>query len=162
MRTIWLATSLAGEQMFVAQDDCASASDTCDFITAVDVDDPEGWENRLGTIYHGDKGWDIGFHMGRVYGPEVAGWFLLSTYTDGDVDTWAADQLFFVELAPSARVFRVSSTLNAHDGYWSEAFASLDVSAQHVCWCANWMGQANLELYRATLCDHWWDALAGE
>jgi hypothetical protein len=57
-------------------------------------------------------------------------------------------------------VWRVAPTFNDYQDYWSEAFASLDFQAQHAYWGANWDGANNLELYQATLCDRWWEALA--
>ncbi|MFH2006636.1 MAG: hypothetical protein ABI333_08635 [bacterium] len=159
------AYGLAGEEYHVAFDSCGAANEeitpTCDYIMAVDVNDPQGWDNRIGVLYAGDLGWGNGNHIGRIYEPHIRGWFLMSTYTDS-VDGWAANQLFFVELvAESAgpRLWRITPTVTAYDGYWAEAFASLDFGAQHVYWGGNWDGADNLELYQATLCDQWWDAL---
>ncbi|MBN2493377.1 MAG: hypothetical protein JXR96_02200 [Deltaproteobacteria bacterium] len=160
------AWSAEGKQLYVSQDPCGANNDertfTCDYIMAVDVDDAEGWEERVPILYCGDIGWGVGFHLGRIYFPEVAGWFFISTYTERQ--GWAADQLFFVEIEPAdrdPRLFRVAPTLNSYEGYWSEAFASLDFQAQHVYWGANWSGQEALQLYQATLCTGWWEALAG-
>jgi len=73
------------------------------------------------------------------------------------------NQLFFVELLPETsapRIWRIVPTMNAYDGYWSEAFASLGAEAETVWWGANWNGTDNLELYRAQLCPRWWEAIA--
>jgi hypothetical protein len=113
------------------------------------------------VLYNGDLGWGIGTHIGRVYRSDVRGWIFVSTYDDAGTG-WASNQLFFVELVDSTagpRVFRVSPTINAYDEYWTEAFASLDFASQHVWWGANWNGTDNQELYRATLCDRWWEAM---
>ena len=103
----------------------------------------------------------MGNHIGRIYDPAIQGWFFISTYTDS-VSNWAANQLFFVELVDETvgpRIWRIAPTLNAFQGYWSEAFASLDFQARYVYWGANWEGASNLELYRARLCHRWWETL---
>lgn len=151
-----------GEQLFVTTDACGADNEevtrTCDWTMAVDVDDPDGWEHRTAILYMGDVGWDVGTHFGRVYDPAVAGWTLVSTYGGSG---WAADQLFLLELAEDPRLIRLGSTQNAHQDYWSEAFASLDLAAQHVYWGANWGGDEPLSLYQATLCTGWWEATGG-
>ncbi len=153
-----------GEELFVSFDSCGlnndEITDTCDHLMAVDVNDPSGWENRTPILYAGDLGWGTGTHLGRIYDSSVPGWFLLSTY--GDAGTWAAEQLLFVEIVDHAddpRLWRIGPTVNEYQDYWSEAFASLDHDAQHIYWGANWSGSSNLELYQATLCDRWWEAL---
>ena len=86
---------------------------------------------------------------------------LLSTYPDSS--GWAANQLMMVELVAESdgpRLWRIAPTLNDYQGYWSEAFASLDLGARRLYWGANWNGADNLELYQAALCDNWWEALA--
>lgn len=152
-----------GQEYFVSQDNCAGGDPaTCDHIIAVDVNDPDGWASRLAVLYHGDLGWGAGFHFGRVYDPAVRGWFFLSIIDETD-ETWASNQLVFVELVPLAagpRIWRVAPTMNEYSDYWSEAFASLDAESQNVYWGANWNGADNLELYRAQLCPRWWETLA--
>ena len=155
----------AGQEYSVAYDTCGAnneeATPTCDFLIAVDVNDPQGWDNRLGIAYWGDIGWDYSNHMGRIYDSNVRGWFFMSTY--GELTTgWPAHQLLFVELVPQAsgpRLLRVGPTVVGYSDYWTEAFASLDFQAEHVYWGSNWDGAANLELYQATLCSGWWNAI---
>lgn len=154
-----------GEELHVAFDSCGASNEevtpTCDYLMAVDVNDPQGWDNRIGILYQGDLGWGIGNHIGRIYDSQVRGWFLMSTYSDQN--DWSANQLLFIELVEESalpRLWRVAPTLNAFEGYWSEAFASLDFGARRVYWGANWSGADNLELYQAQLCDSWWEALA--
>lgn len=157
------AWGAGGEEYFVSQDNCAGGDPTtCDYLIAVDVNAADGWATRFGVLYHGDLGWGSGFHIGRIYDPAVRGWFFLSIIADTN-DSWAFNQLVFVELLPEAsgpRIWRVAPTMNAYTDYWSEAFASLDAEAQNVYWGANWNGADNLELYRAQLCPRWWEALA--
>ncbi len=148
-------------------DPCGASNDeitfSCDYLMAIDVNDPAGWQNRLTILYQGDIGWGIGTHIGRIYDPAVRGWVFLSTYSDA-AGGWAANQLFFVEITDAAagpHLLRVCPTLNDYQGYWSEAFASLDFAARDVWWGANWSGQARLQLYRARLCDGWWRVLEG-
>ncbi|HEV8324173.1 MAG TPA: hypothetical protein VG389_21320 [Myxococcota bacterium] len=160
------AWGAAGEEYYVTYDSCGAGNDevtpTCDYIMAVNVADPAGWDARIGVLYQGDLGWGNSTHFGRVYEPSVAGWAFVSTYTDSETN-WGANQLFFLELVPEAlgpRVLRVAPSMDAYVDYWSEGFASLDFAAGHVYWGANWNGAAELELYRATLCDAWWEAAA--
>jgi len=153
-----------GEQYYVSYDSCGADNEentrTCDWLAAVNVDDPDGWAHRFGVIYQGDLGWNNGTHFGRIYDPGVPGWFLMSTYSDGGRG-WAKDQLVMVELTDDhPRLVRIASTMNEHTDYWSEAFASLDFDAQHVYWGANWNGSGSLQLYQATLCTRWWEAAA--
>ncbi|MBW1806611.1 MAG: hypothetical protein JRJ87_00355 [Deltaproteobacteria bacterium] len=157
------AWGAVGEEFYVNFDTCGENNDeitfSCDYTTAVDVNRADGWENRIPIIYQGDIGWGNHTHMGRVYDPAVRGWFFMSTYSSGDLN-WAKDQLFFVEIkdhTQNPRIYRVTPTLNSYEGYWSEAFASLDFQALRVYWGANWSGQGNLELYEARLCDGWWN-----
>jgi hypothetical protein len=158
------AWGYGGEELQVSFDPCGAANEeitfSCDHLTAVDVNDPSGWENRFPILHNEDIGWGTGSHFGRVYLSHVTGWLFISTYGG---DTWASDQLFFVELVPiedSPRIFRVAPTLNEYTDYWSEAFASLDFHGLNVYWGANWGGAGNLELYRAELCAGWWEVLA--
>ncbi len=153
-----------GEELYVSFDSCGASNEeitpTCDYVMAVDVNDAQGWENRFGILYKGDLGWGASLHIGRIYDNAVRGWFFLSTYGSGG--TGWDHQLFFAELVPESagpRMWRLSHTMTSDDGYWTEAFASLDFAAGHVYWGANWNGTSNLELYRATLCDRWWEAL---
>ena len=156
------AWGMGGEELLVAPDPCGANNDeptfSCDYIMTVDVNDSAGWENRTPVLYSGDLGWGNGVHIGRIYDSSVRGWFFLSTYSSGAA-AWGTNQLMFVETQADPRLWRVSPTLNAYEGYWSEAFASLDFQALHVYWGANWGGQNNLELYQARLCDSWWDSL---
>jgi hypothetical protein len=156
------AWGYGGEEDFVSQDNCAGGDPlTCDYVIAVDVNDPNGWNNRLAVIYHGDMGWGAGFHFGRIYDPAIRGWLFISVIADTN-DSWAFNQLLFVELLPESaapRIWRVAPTMNVNVDYWSEAFASLDAESQNVYWGANWNGANNLELYRAQLCPRWWEAL---
>jgi len=152
-----------GEEYYVSYDSCGAANeeitDTCDYIMAVDVSNPAGWENRIGILYQGDIGWGIGTHVGRIYNPEIRGWFFLSTYADED-SAWSANQLLMVEIAlaeDDPKLFRITPTMNSYEDYWSEAFASVDFDARHLYWGANWNGTDNLELYQARLCPRWWD-----
>ncbi|MEQ1507366.1 MAG: hypothetical protein ABMB14_34375, partial [Myxococcota bacterium] len=152
----------AGEELYVSFDACGRNNEevtrTCDYLMAVDVNDPDGWNHRFGTAYAGDLGWDVGTHFGRTYDADAAGWIFVSTY---DGTGWAADQLLAIELVPEAdgpRVVRFGSSLNRHQDYWSEGFASLDFDAQHVYWGANWDGAGPLALYQSTLCTRWWEA----
>jgi hypothetical protein len=160
------AWGTGGEEYYVSFDSCGASNEevteTCDHTMVVDVNDPSGWENRIPVFYHGDLGWDNGTHYGRIYDPSVPGWFFVSTYGD-PADAWS-HQLFFVEIARAdsgPRFWRVSNTFTQYDGYWTEAFASLDFQAQRVYWGANWNGADNLELYQAALCDRWWETLGG-
>jgi hypothetical protein len=154
-----------GEEYYIGYDSCGASNEevtpTCDFMMAVDVNDPDGWANRIGILYQGDIGWGHSNHVGRIDHPSIRGWFFMSTY--GDVtDAWASHQLLMVEIVPQAsgpRLWRIGPTVTAYDGYWTEAFASLDFQAGHVYWGSNWDGAANLELYQATLCSSWWSAL---
>lgn len=151
-----------GQELYINDDPCGANNDeitfSCDYIIGVDINDPQGWENRMTILYHGDMGWGNGTHFGRIYQSSVRGWFFVSTYTSG-IDNWATNQLFFVETkehSQNPRLFRVGPTLNDYVDYWSEAFASLDFQAMHIYWGANWSGQDNLELYQAELCPQWW------
>jgi len=155
----------SGEEYYVGFDPCGANNEeptrTCDHLTAVDVNDQQGWQNRIGILAQEDIGWGIGFHFGRIYRSSVPGWIFASTYADSS-DTWASNQLFFIEVVDEAsgpRLWRIGPTLNIHQGYWSEAFASLDFSSTHVYWGANWNETGELELYQAALCDGWWQAL---
>ena len=77
-------------------------------------------------------------------------------------ENWAWHQLMFVEIVNAEsdpRLWRVSPTFTEDDGYWTEAFASLDFQAGNIYWGANWNGEDNLELYQAALCKAWWEAL---
>jgi len=152
-----------GEEIQIAFDPCGASNEevtfSCDHLTAVDVNDPSGWENRIPILYAEDIGWGTGTHFGRIYLSGVRGWAFVSTYGG---DTWAADQLFFVEIAhvdDGPRIWRLAPTLNEYVDYWTEAFASLDFHAMNVYWGANWSGSADLEVYRAELCAGWWTAL---
>lgn len=154
-----------GEELAISFDSCGQGNDeitfSCDYTMAVDINDPSGWENRTPILYQGDVGWGNSTHMARIYDPAVRGWFQMSTYGSG-VGNWAEHQLFFVEIVhhdDDPRLWRVGPTITADDGYWTEAFASLDFQAQHLYWGGNWDGADDLELYRAILCEHWWEAL---
>ncbi len=150
-----------GAELYINFDSCGDNNDeitfTCDYIMAVDVTDPQGWENRLPILYQADLGWGGSTHMGRFYDPAVRGWFFLSTYGDGA--DWSRGQLMMVELknaSENPRLLRISPTLNTYEDYWSEAFASLDFTGTRIYWGGNWMGQAELEVYQAELCPGWW------
>ncbi len=76
-----------GEEYYISQDSCGLHNEeitrTCDTLMAVDVNDPDGWENRISILHMGDHlGWGNGMHVGRVYDPTAAGFALVSTYTD--------------------------------------------------------------------------------
>lgn len=157
------AWGLGGEELYVSADSCGASNEeitrTCDHLMAVDVNDPQGWDGRVGILPQADLGWGNGVHIGRIYDDRVRGWFFVSTYGDGG-NAWT-HQLFMVEILPAAsgpRIWRIAPTIMADGGYWTEAFASLDFAAQHVYWGSNWDGSANLELYQARLCDGWWAA----
>jgi len=157
------AWGTGGQEYYVSFDACGASNEevteTCDYLMAVDVNDPSGWDNRFGILYMGDLGWGVGTHIGRVYTPATPGWLFVSTY-GGPSDAWSADQLFFVEVkreSEGPRIWRVTPTLNEYSEYWTEAFASLDFQALNVYWGANWDGADNLELYQARLCDRWWE-----
>lgn len=154
-----------GEEYFVSQDPCGANNDevtfSCDYITAVDVNDADGWAHRVPVLGLGDLGWGNGIHIGRIYDDAMRGWFFISTYSDS-TQNWGRNQLLFVELVAhdqDPRLWRISPTFNAYQGYWSEAFASLDFQAQAVYWGANWMGQNDLQLYQADLCSDWPETL---
>jgi hypothetical protein len=158
------AWGAGGEELYVSFDSCGAANEeitpTCDYLMAVDVNDAAGWDNRFGILYQGDLGWGASNHLGRIYDATVRGWLFMSTYGSGGAG-WD-HQLVFVELVPESagpRIWRVAPTMTSDDGYWTESFASVDFAAGHVYWGANWDGAGNLELYRATLCDRWWEAL---
>jgi hypothetical protein len=156
------AWGYGGEEYFVSQDNGAGGSETADYMIAVDVNAADGWTDRVSVLYHGDIGWGSGMHFGRLYDPAVRGWMFMSTYSDSTEASWGYNQLFFVELLPETsapRIWRVVPTMNAYDGYFSEAFASLDAESQNVWWGGNWNGADNLELYRARLCNRWWETL---
>jgi hypothetical protein len=153
----------AGEELYVSFDTCGASNEevtrTCDHMMTVDVNDPAGWENRVGVLYQGDLGWGNSSHIARIRDPRVRGWFLLSTYGDGG-NAWS-HQLLMVRIAPVSagpRILRIAPTVSADAGYWTESFASVDFDASHVYWGSNWDGASNLELYRASLCDSWWSA----
>ncbi len=150
-----------GAELYVNSDSCGENNDeitfSCDYIMAVNVNDSQGWENRIPILYQGDLGWGGSTHMGRFYDPAVSGWFFISTYGGGA--DWSRGQLMMVEIKQASegpRLLRVSPTLNAYQDYWSEAFASLDFTGTRIYWGANWMGQAELEVYQAELCPDWW------
>ncbi|NOY91431.1 MAG: hypothetical protein GXP55_09495 [Deltaproteobacteria bacterium] len=151
----------AGEELYVSYDSCGAGNEevtrTCDNLMAVDVNDAAGWDNRVGILYQGDLGWGNSTHIGRIRDPRVRGWLLLSTYGDGG-NAWS-HQLMMVRIAPASagpRLLRIAPTITRDDGYWTEAFASVDFGAGYVYWGSNWDGASNLELYRARLCDGWW------
>ena len=159
------AYGFGSEELVVGFDPCGVSNEentaSCDQLMAVDVNDAQGWANRMIVFSNADMGWGPGAHFGRIYDPNVRGWAFISTY-DGSAGQWAKDQLFFVELKPAAagpRVWRVTPSFNSHVDYWSEGFASLDFQALNAYWGANWNGTSSLELYQARLCDGWWQTL---
>jgi hypothetical protein len=151
-----------GTELYVNFDPCGASNDeitfSCDYLMAIAIADPQGWENRMAIMYQGDLGWGASNHMGRIYDANVRGWFFMSTYGGGE--PWSADQLLMIELKAEAdgpRLLRISHTLNTYEDYWSEAFASLDFSGTRIFWGANWIGQAELQIYMAELCPGWWN-----
>ncbi len=120
---------------------------------------------RINIFHMSEIGWGTNYHIAHMLNPDQKGWFLLSTYShESPADTWAANQLMMVEIAPAAerpRVWRLASTYNDFlksgkgNAYFTEAFASIDPQGSAVYWGANWMGTDNLELYRLELPENW-------
>lgn len=135
---------------------------------------PETGE-KIKIIYMGETGWHLNQHLARMSNPAMKGWALMSSY--GTTDTaWSYNQLFMLEIKPSVtssgssvpnaerpRIWRLGHTQgNYSGGYFSECFASVDMSGSTILWGTNWRGQDNLELYRMELPAHWHDVLDGQ
>ena len=143
----------AGGEWFVSQ------NNRTDWIEARDL----ARGRSLNVISHADLGWGNGFHIGKFYNKEHAGWCLLSTYSKTDRN-WGENQILMVQLKPSEQkpvVWRISPTYNRYDGkYRDEAPAALAHDGQSVWWSANW-GEADgtSEVYRVALPDRWQEVL---
>ena len=94
------------------------------------------------------------------------GWQLISTYS-GDTSHPMHNQIFMLELKPEAdgpRIWRIGSTQNTYTQgeYFTEAFASINMTGDRVYFGSNWLGAGMLELYSYQLPSDWRDLLKEE
>lgn len=124
-------------------------------------------------------GWCLNYHIARIQNPAKKGWFLVSTYglpngiacpAGGGNIGWSGNSLFIVEVAPreqNPKIIRVSPTYDLRyiynpstgkyddNGYYTEAFANIDLAGNKIYWGTNWYGTKNLELFMAELPSNW-------
>ncbi|MBL0210708.1 MAG: hypothetical protein IPQ13_07325 [Holophagaceae bacterium] len=123
----------SGAEWFVSQ------NNVTDFIEARRLSDG----TTIHLLYHGDLGWNNGFHFGKFH--TKRGWAFVSTYSSSD-SAVADNQLFMVKLQDmSAGIVmqRVSPTYIAYpgnDAYRNEGQAALSMDGNSIYWTCNWGG----------------------
>ena len=123
----------SGAEWFVSQ------NNQTDFIEARKLSDG----TTIHLLYHGDLGWNNGFHFGKFH--TKRGWAFVSTYSPSD-SAVADNQLFMVKLQDmSAGIVmqRVSPTYIAYpgnDAYRNEGQAALSMDGNSIYWTCNWGG----------------------
>jgi hypothetical protein len=140
-----------GRELFVSQ------NNRDDWIEACDIDTG----TVMQCLFHGDCGWDNGFHFARMP-KNVRGWVLLSTYKAGPNSDWGDNQLLMLEMKDHVnhpRVWRLGPTHNRYNEYYSEGFAAMAPTADRFWWGAKWPGQTNIETYEMRLPANWWTEL---
>lgn len=144
-----------GREVYIAMDN------TNDWYFAFDP----ATGKRTNILHMKELGWKTNYHVARMINPAKKGWFLMATYSREDpAVSWAANQLMMIEIKPASehpRMWRLGPTYVQYGGgtkgksYFTEAFASLDPTGNHVYWGCNWLGLDNLELYRMELPKEW-------
>ncbi|MDE3246744.1 MAG: hypothetical protein KGN80_11700, partial [Acidobacteriota bacterium] len=121
----------SGAEWFVSQ------NNQTDFIEARKLSDG----STLKLLYHGDLGWNNGFHFGKFH--TKRGWAFVSTYSTTD-SAVADNQLFMVKLQDMGAgviMQRVSPTYIAYpgnDAYRNEGQAALSMDGNSLYWTCNW------------------------
>lgn len=142
-----------GNEVFVCQDNRR------DYITYTNINTGEQHD----IIYHGDLGWNNGFHFARMPSSKT-GWILMSTYADLPNTDWGDNQLLMLEIkdeSENPRIWRLGHTYNNPNEYYAEAFAAMSQFGDKIWWGAKWSGQNNIEAYEMDLPLTWWEDLGG-
>ena len=134
-----------------------------DFITFFDPHTSE----TIKTLNMKETGYSPapGFHFGRIQNPEIRGWTLVSSYGGAG---WINDQLFLlhtsgkiIRLGASACTYRFPLASTVTDvktaRYFAENFAGISPDGQRVYVGGNGQGTENLNVWRLTLPDKWWN-----
>jgi|GEM_PF-5367897 len=148
-----------GNEVYVYQDNAT------DWISAFNP----ATGKTINIINLKEMGWGLGQHMARISNPDKKGWLLMGTYSC-NTDSWAYNQIFMIEIKPSAekpRIWRIASTNNSWCGagtdkiqrYFAEAFVNIDHAGNNVYVGSNWGAKDNLELYRIALPTDWEQSL---
>ncbi len=123
----------AGAEWFVSQ------NNRTDHIEARKLSDG----TAINLLYHGDLGWNNGFHFGKFH--TKRGWAFVSTYSSTN-SAVGDNQLFMVKLQDMSHgvvMQRVSPNYIAYpgnDAYRNEGQAALSMDGNSIYWTCNWGG----------------------
>lgn len=143
------AANAAGKWLFVSQ------NSRNDFIEAVDP--AIGWDANDGPgvtrlIYHGDLGWNNGFHFCGAR--DLRGWVCLGTESTSQIDP-GDNQVMLLPLMPNGAPLRICPTYNVHKDYFSETNPSLSMDGTRIYWHGTWDGTKPIDTFRVQLPEDW-------
>ncbi|WDD98268.1 hypothetical protein [Thalassomonas actiniarum] len=140
-----------------------SQNNRTDKLDAVKISgDNSGYDQRLMVASHGDFGWNMGFHYGKM--PlSKPGWLFYNSYSQ-DNALWGANQFMMIQLKAETEqpvIWRISPAYNHYDGeYRDEAPAAINLSGNRIYWSSNWGGMLDhREVFMMELPDNWDQAL---
>ncbi len=123
---------------------------------------------HLGRGTLASKGW-IMMSIYGTYHPEYIGdkrQLVMVELKPGVTGVWTAGGAGLVTVPPDQqpRMWRLGPMYHKYMGgtaYFTEGFASIDMSGTHIYWGGNWLGTTNMELYQMTLPTNWQQDLGG-